>query len=134
MNIEYITIKEAVTLSGKSQSTIQRLCNSLEGTYHVKRHEGKYLIDKNYLLSDSKEDTKKTDNQNVNHDYSLTIQILQNELVAKNQQISELLERLRETNAINMNFQKQLKSPAFSQAIEKRTFLQNLKALFIEEN
>lgn len=130
---DYISIKEAVKLSMKSHSTIQRLCNSLEGTKHVVRESGKYLISQSYILKHFVT-TEQKENQTVNHAYSMTIQILKNELDAKNQQINDLLERLREANIINMNFQKQLKekNPETYQAdTTKKTFLQSLKSLFI---
>ncbi|OQX99779.1 MAG: hypothetical protein B6I20_09645 [Bacteroidetes bacterium 4572_117] len=47
----FVTVKEAVELTGKSQTTISRLCSKRKGTRFIKKEGIKYYIDKEYLLA-----------------------------------------------------------------------------------
>jgi hypothetical protein len=46
----YLTVKEAIDASNKSQTTIHRLCQKYENTKFVKKEGNKYLIDKEFLM------------------------------------------------------------------------------------
>lgn len=46
----YLTVKEAIDASNKSQTTIHRLCQKYENTKYVKKEGNKYLIDKDFLF------------------------------------------------------------------------------------
>ena len=46
----FISVKEAVELTGKSQTTIYRLCKKRIRTEYVKVEGSQYLIDKEFLL------------------------------------------------------------------------------------
>jgi predicted RNase H-like nuclease (RuvC/YqgF family) len=46
----FLTVKEAIDISGKSQTTIHRLCQKYEGTKYVQKENNKYLVDKDFLL------------------------------------------------------------------------------------
>ncbi|MCF6241310.1 MAG: hypothetical protein L3J74_08200 [Bacteroidales bacterium] len=47
----FVSVKEAVVLTGKSQTTIYRLCKKRSHTRYVKKKDNKYFIDKAYLLA-----------------------------------------------------------------------------------
>ena len=47
----FVSVKEAVELTGKSQTTIYRLCKKRSHTRYVKKKDNKYYIDKAYLLA-----------------------------------------------------------------------------------
>ncbi len=47
----FVSVKEAVELTGKSQTTIYRLCKKRSHTRYVKKKDNKYFIDKAYLLA-----------------------------------------------------------------------------------
>ena len=47
----FVSVKEAVELTGKSQTTIYRLCKKRSHTRYVKKKDNKYFIDKEYLLA-----------------------------------------------------------------------------------
>jgi hypothetical protein len=47
----FVSVKEAVQLTGKSQTTIYRLCKKRSHTRYVKKKDNKYFIDKAYLLA-----------------------------------------------------------------------------------
>ncbi|MBN1252305.1 MAG: hypothetical protein JXR51_15120 [Bacteroidales bacterium] len=46
----FISVKEAIELTGKSQTTIYRLCKKRIRTEYVKVENSQYLIDKDFLL------------------------------------------------------------------------------------
>ncbi len=46
----FLTVQEAIDLSGKSQTTIHRLCQKHEGSKFIRKERNKYLIDKDFLL------------------------------------------------------------------------------------
>ncbi len=47
----FVSVKEAVDLTGMSQTTIYRLCKKRSHTKFVKRKDNKYFIEKEYLLA-----------------------------------------------------------------------------------
>lgn len=47
----FVSVIEAVELTGMSQTTIYRLCKKRSHTEYVKKKDNKYFIDKEYLLS-----------------------------------------------------------------------------------
>lgn len=47
----FVSVKEAVELTGKSQTTIYRLCKKRSHTRYVKKKDNKFFIDKAYLLA-----------------------------------------------------------------------------------
>ena len=59
----YLTVKEAIELSGKSQTTIHRLCQKNEDSKYVKKEGNKYLIDKKFLTE--KYPPEKTENETL---------------------------------------------------------------------
>ena len=46
----YLTVKEAIDLSGKSQTTIHRLCQNYDDSKYIKKEGNKYLVDKDFLM------------------------------------------------------------------------------------
>ncbi|MEN8121018.1 MAG: hypothetical protein ABFS35_11750 [Bacteroidota bacterium] len=47
----FVSVIEAVELTGMSQTTIYRLCKKRSHTEYVKKEDNKYYIDKEYLLN-----------------------------------------------------------------------------------
>ena len=47
----FVSVLEAVELTGMSQTTIYRLCKKRNHTEYVKKDDNKYFIDKEYLLA-----------------------------------------------------------------------------------
>jgi len=47
----FVSVKEAVDLTGMSQTTIYRLCKKRSHTKFVKKRDNKYFIEKEYLLA-----------------------------------------------------------------------------------
>ncbi|MFN8254209.1 MAG: helix-turn-helix domain-containing protein [Bacteroidales bacterium] len=47
----FISVKEAMELTGLSSTTIYRLCNKRINTLFIRKEENKFLIDKDYLLA-----------------------------------------------------------------------------------
>lgn len=76
----FISVKEAADLTGKSSTTIYRLCNKRINTLYVRKEDNKFLIDKEFLLAtyppvedytaikETEEKTSATANQNSNTD------------------------------------------------------------------
>lgn len=91
----YITVKEASELTGKSPTTIYRLCNKRRNSLHVKKEDNKFLINKDFLLA-----TYPPDENSVNEQ----IEPIQNwddeavELVANNV-IEPVLSKMEETDS-----------------------------------
>ena len=46
-----LSVKEAAELTGKSATTIYRLCNKRINTEYVKKEDNKFLISKDFLLA-----------------------------------------------------------------------------------
>ncbi len=47
----FVSVLEAVELTGMSQTTIYRLCKKRSHTEYVKKEDNKYFIDKEYLIA-----------------------------------------------------------------------------------
>ncbi len=47
----FVSVKEAVDLTGMSQTTIYRLCKKRSHTKYVKKKDNKYFIEREYLLA-----------------------------------------------------------------------------------
>lgn len=47
----FVSVKEAVDLTGMSQTTIYRLCKKRSHTKYVRKKDNKYFIEKDYLLA-----------------------------------------------------------------------------------
>jgi hypothetical protein len=131
--MEYLTIEEIKKLTGKSEATIRRLVKRLYNDKEsvrkqlIKKQKSNngfsfiYLVDKQFLLNNigySKfggsysQDTYSMPIQND----TLTIlkdqlELLKKQLEIKDLQISQLMERDRETNILLKNFQETLKLP-----------------------
>lgn len=81
----YLTVKEAIDISGKSQTTIHRLCQKHDGSKYIKKENNKYLIDKDFLLDKypTDADTEEILSTAVNEDILKSLE-------EKNLQITEL--------------------------------------------
>jgi len=113
---DYVTLAEAVSLTGKSLSTIRRLAKRLPNDA-VKKEGDKYLIKRSVFGLDSQDEVSVV-NQVANHveypsdnhsggldnqlieAYRSQIQMQAEELRVKNEQIAQLLERQHETNIL----------------------------------
>lgn len=104
---EYVTILEAVNLTGNSLSTIRRLGKRLPAD-SLKKDGDKYLIKREALLNalgvtiqeDVQVSTPVDYPQNSQDDI---VSILREQLRIKDEQIAQLLERQRETNILMNN-------------------------------
>ncbi|MDF1549989.1 MAG: helix-turn-helix domain-containing protein [Bacteroidales bacterium] len=47
----FISVKEAADLTGKSSTTIYRLCNKRINTLYVRKEDNKFLINRDFLLA-----------------------------------------------------------------------------------
>ena len=47
----FLTVKEASDLTGKSATTIYRLCNKRRNSVYIRKEDNKFLIDKEFLLA-----------------------------------------------------------------------------------
>jgi hypothetical protein len=47
----FLTVKEASDLTGKSATTIYRLCNKRRNSMYIRKEDNKFLIDKEFLLA-----------------------------------------------------------------------------------
>ncbi len=59
----FLTVKEAIDFSEKSQTTIHRLCQKFDGTKGVWKENNKYLIDKDLLIEQYPELVEKLANE-----------------------------------------------------------------------
>ncbi len=103
----FLTVKEAIDMSGMSQTTIHRLCQKYEGTKYVQKENNKYLVDKEFLMDKYpiENDTFSTSNSaNPQNGESLlkslieknhTITSLTIENNGLNQKLSEKIEELQ---------------------------------------
>lgn len=135
---EFLTLKEASEITGKSIITIRRLISKLKnpGIKKVKTNTGfMYLISKDFLnthfnyssnqkaqIQDEKLSTQ--DNKVINQLISLT-EFLKKQLEEKDKQISEINNRLKESNVINMGLQTRLQITDKKPNIFARLFLKN---------
>jgi hypothetical protein len=56
----YLTVKEASDLTGKSATTIYRLCNKRRNSLYIKKEDNKFFIDKEFLLATYPLEEKRT--------------------------------------------------------------------------
>jgi len=64
----FISVKEAVELTGKSQTTIYRLCKKRIRTEYVNVENSQYFINKDFLLETYPPDSKEDDLINIEED------------------------------------------------------------------
>lgn len=109
--MDYITIKEAVSLTGKSEATIRRLVKKATSGKPKKAKKEKtasgyqWFISKEFILSET---GNKTSNEKIDpQENTTTIQALLKQLEVKDRQIEELNNRLREANILHIQLQKQ---------------------------
>ena len=108
---EYLTIQQAVELTGKSLPTITRLARKHKDTSYVKMQGKKYLIaidliSQYYNIDYS--DNSHTNSQIFNQEESIKddmIRFLKSEIQEKNRHINDLTERLREHSIMLQSFQ-----------------------------
>jgi hypothetical protein len=123
-NIQFLTVSEAQEMTGKSQSTINRIINKYKGSKHIKSDGNKHLVSskllselvKNYsmtshLTSQSDSMTSLLEAKNE------TIEILKQTVNNQANQINELIQRNRESNIIIKSLQEQIKLPEKAQTI-----------------
>ena len=109
--MDYITIKEAVSLTGKSEATIRRLIKKATSGKPKKAKKEKtasgyqWFISKEFILSET---DNKTSNETIDPQESLTIQALLKQLEVKDRQIEELNSRLKEANILHIQLQNKL--------------------------
>ena len=102
---KYITIRQAVSLTGKSETTIRRLIIKASSSKPKKaiKKNNTWLIDKDFLLNYlGIEFSEKADPQE-----DPTIQALIKQLEVKDKQIEELNSRLKEANILHIQLQNQ---------------------------
>ncbi len=90
----FLTVQEAIDLSGKSQTTIHRLCQKYDGSRQIRKERNKYLIDKDFLLEKYPPENKEaveTENFSAQTDEKLL-----QELNEKNERIVELSKKATE--------------------------------------
>jgi len=126
--MEYLTIKEACNITGKSNITIRRLIKTLKKP-DIKKQKTPtgfiYLISKDFLHTHfthlaiqmnnqeikngtiQDKNVSKQDNQVITQLISLT-EFLKKQLEEKDRQIAEINNRLKESNVINMGLQTRL--------------------------
>lgn len=137
----FLTVKEAIKVSGKSQTTIHRLCQKFDKTKHIKKENNKYLIEKDFLMgkfpnkgfnidptelinpSTGENLLKSLTEKNV-HITDLTVgnKSLTEDIEKKNSEIEKLKEdlldshhELAEINEVNMNLEKELSASNITQ-------------------
>ena len=106
--MDQVTIKQATALTGKSETTIRRIIKkALTKKPKKAKKEGLiWLIDKDFLLSEFSLGPPETEtNRDIKED--LTMQALIKQLEIKDQQITELNNRLKEANILHMQLQNQ---------------------------
>jgi hypothetical protein len=55
----FLTVKEASDLTGKSATTIYRLCNKRRNSLYIKKEDNKFFIDKEFLLATYPQEEKR---------------------------------------------------------------------------
>jgi hypothetical protein len=114
----YLTLKEAITNTGKNESTIRRFAKKPESLPHVKEEGGKLFIEEKYLYKTYKPLRKirlKPEIEPVETSTALivakneTIEILRQEVNQLHYTINQLSERNREQNIIIQSLQEKLK-------------------------
>lgn len=137
---EYLTIKEACDITGKSNITIRRLIKKLQKPDVKKKKVSTgfiYLISKDFLTTQlitqepihlttqkDKNDVIQAENQTTQLITQLTTQndFLREQIKEKDKQIGEINNRLKESNVINMALQTRLSLPDKKPNIFTRLF------------
>src|SRR2546421_3700536 len=113
--MDFITIAEAVSISGKSISTVRRLVRRLfnEDSHDlVKKENGpqgeRFLIRRDVLIKELGEVNHEIPPPEVHEDYPKSnlervIEVLQEQVHEQQKTITQLLERQRETNILMNN-------------------------------
>lgn len=93
---EFISLSEAITLSGKNDSTIRRFFKKPENKPYTQTKGGKLYVDKAVLLKqyETPSAPKQTPEQST-PTVDATLQALINQLEVKDRQIANLSERLK---------------------------------------
>lgn len=97
----FLTVQEAIDLSGKSQTTIHRLCQKHDGSKYIRKERNKYLIDKDFLLDKYPIDGSGDEDSSELADVVVDGNLLK-ELTEKNERIAELI---RETTELRENIE-----------------------------
>ena len=106
MSEKFLTVKQAIALTSKSEATIRRIIKKASAKKPKKaKKEGLiWFIDKDFLLTEFSLEPPETEtNRDPKED--LTIQALIKQLEIKDQQITELNNRLKEANILHMQLQ-----------------------------
>ena len=126
--MEYLTIKEACNISGKSNITIRRLIKTLKKPDVKKKKTTTgfiYLISKDFLTTHfthlAIQMTNREENNIINQDENVSMQatqlitqltnlteFLKEQIKEKDKQIAEINNRLKESNVINIGLQTRL--------------------------
>lgn len=104
----YLTVKEAIDLSGKSQTTIHRLCQKYDDSKHIKKEGNKYLIDKDFLMQQYPQEEENNIQESKDLISSDKEQSLIQSLTEKNLRITELTVENRELNNRIENLEEEL--------------------------
>ena len=113
---KFLSIKEASLLTGKSESTLKRFVqknfssSNSKGTpknnQNIKREKAPkgyfWYIEENFLLENFSAEHSETQSPAENSDI---VKILKEQLEKKDEQISQLLDRQRESNILTKNLQ-----------------------------
>lgn len=102
--MNFLTVQEAIELTGRSQSTISRYCRKYADTKHIKRVGKEYRLDKTHLISQFG-----LNNQNTHEtkDYSIVEQ-LKDENSYLRERLEEVQTIIREQNMVITYQTKQL--------------------------
>ena len=109
MSEKFLTVKQAIALTSKSEATIRRIIKKASAKKPKKaKKEGLiWFIDKDFLLTEFSLEPPETEtNRDPKED--LTIQALIKQLEIKDQQIAELNSRLSEANILQKQLQDNL--------------------------
>ncbi len=90
---EFLSVKDAILLVNKSHTTLYRLCQKFNDTPYIKKEDGKFLINKDFLLAkypiiESKDEPfELSDTEGITVDDSETNyeEVLQQELETKDE-------------------------------------------------
>jgi len=107
----FISVKEAVELTGKSQTTIYRLCKKRIRTEYIKVKDSQYLIEKDFLLETYPLEEEKdnlidieevSDVKNSNTDNNIDTKTNDNEQTNVNLLADEISERVEKNYEQNI--------------------------------
>lgn len=118
--MSYLTIQEAMKLTGKSESTFRNLSRRLKasGSKDIKLEKLKTGHEKilfkesfinSYFNTSSKGSSKQVESEASSNISERTLAILERELEEKNRQIEALTDRLKESNLLQAQLHEQVK-------------------------